>query len=71
VLRRVRAGPENGLSGDVGANRILAEDGTSVRRVAEDGDGQRKAGLDLVDGRKDPVMRKRTHETRIAVTGML
>jgi len=31
------------------------EDGAGVGRVTEDGNGQRKAGLDLVNGRQDPV----------------
>ena len=47
-----RSGSEHGLAGVVRANRILADGGSCICRVAENGDRERKAALSLVERRE-------------------
>ena len=52
-------GPKTG-AGVIGADRIFAEDGSSVGGVAENGNRKRHARLRLVDGRDLPVRGEQT-----------
>ena len=56
---RSRARTEHRLAGVVGADRILAQHRSGVRRVPEDRDGERESALRLVDRGDLPVARQR------------
>ena len=66
---RVRAGSKNGLSREVCTDRIFAKYRAGIRGVAKDGNCQREAGLNLVDRRELPVVRKRAYQAGVSVAG--
>src|SRR5216683_566298 len=64
LVRSVRSGTKNRLSGDVSANRVFTQHGTRICGVAENRNRERHSRLDLVDGRECPILREQTGKLR-------
>ncbi len=57
-----RARGKNRLAGEVGANRIFAEDGAGVGGIAENGNSEGESALDLVDRGEIPIAGERVEQ---------
>ena len=65
----VCAGPKNRLGGDVGANGVFAQDRAGVGGIAENGNREREARLNLINGGQCPVVRERADWAGGSVAG--
>src|SRR5215470_13614481 len=55
----------------IGPNGIFAEQGSGVRRVAEDRDSERESALNLIDGRKEPSLSNRRQNSGASHAGKI